>query len=726
VSGKELKADLHKAMKISFLQNYLKMKKIIFLLFLLTAIMAKSQNYTPYQTIRQDAINKFNEGDYFSALETILLIRKKCDIPKKNDLNLWEETCTKALKEHFALIVRERKRLDSIADAERRESIIRLKTQFDLRVLNSIKTNKLFTEEIRQRFKDSITNGLVNYRLPDSIYYFLDSIEYIDSDSLFIRKLRNLKYIKLKDLDDNSLIQFFQTADSLKNLKIIKLYECNPKLVPLKYQSYIVDIDNSYNKSSILSDILDFKHLKILNIYNSKIDSFPSGFFNLTQLTNIDLSYNLIKTIPDQISQLTNLSKLNLEGNDINHISYRLFTLQKLQEIFLNGDSIENISFPKQSNIKLLRPIVINSISTDSTKLNIKTKRIDFLTKIPELANNIVSINLSDRFIDTISFSSEHLNNLRCLNLSGNFFDNLTVKFEYFKRLERFDISDNCFKVLPQNMNLLISLKEFIYERKFYQIDNSGIMWGKPFILKDIKFSNNSDGLFASSFTALNRLAALMIKNPKLIIKITGHTDNVGSDRYNERLSLARATSVKEYLVNKRAIDEKRIFVEGKGEKEPIVINDTPEGQAKNRRIEVRFALLDTNKLTEKKELNIPKDDQKPDWQLEIPPDFMFPASLQLLNLNNQNIGRFDKKILLLAQLKELDLLGNQIKEVPKGIDKLRNLEQLDLQNNQLTKLPRQIKRCKSLRELYLQGNPIQAKEQEKIKKWLPDCKVYF
>ena len=73
--------------------------------------------------------------------------------------------------------------------------------------------------------------------------------------------------------------------------------------------------------------------------------------------------------------------------------------------------------------------------------------------------------------------------------------------------------------------------------------------------------------------------------NLEVIIAV-GHTDSVGSDAYNQKLSLRRSQAVKAYLVSK-GIDNTRIYTEGKGEKQPVADNKTKEGRAKNRRVEI-------------------------------------------------------------------------------------------------------------------------------------------
>jgi type IX secretion system PorP/SprF family membrane protein len=88
------------------------------------------------------------------------------------------------------------------------------------------------------------------------------------------------------------------------------------------------------------------------------------------------------------------------------------------------------------------------------------------------------------------------------------------------------------------------------------------------------------------SYKSLTRLGTMLMENPDMRLRIEGHTDNVGGDSMNMTLSKARSTAVKVFLTD-RGVDNKSIMIFYYGEQKPIATNDTEEGRAKNRRVEL-------------------------------------------------------------------------------------------------------------------------------------------
>lgn len=103
----------------------------------------------------------------------------------------------------------------------------------------------------------------------------------------------------------------------------------------------------------------------------------------------------------------------------------------------------------------------------------------------------------------------------------------------------------------------------------------------------NVMFDTDSSEIKQQAYTALDKVVDILVADPLLTIEIQGHTDNVGSEIYNNRLSRARALAVMNYLVRK-GIAEYRLSAVGYGMSMPTASNDTVEGRAKNRRVELR------------------------------------------------------------------------------------------------------------------------------------------
>ncbi len=107
--------------------------------------------------------------------------------------------------------------------------------------------------------------------------------------------------------------------------------------------------------------------------------------------------------------------------------------------------------------------------------------------------------------------------------------------------------------------------------------------------LNNIFFDFDKFILRPESFPELNRLAELLSEHPSISIEVSGHTDNVGPDEYNLRLSKNRAEKVTQYLLQK-GVAKERVKTSSFGETRPVDTNATKEGRQKNRRVE--FTIL--------------------------------------------------------------------------------------------------------------------------------------
>lgn len=105
---------------------------------------------------------------------------------------------------------------------------------------------------------------------------------------------------------------------------------------------------------------------------------------------------------------------------------------------------------------------------------------------------------------------------------------------------------------------------------------------------QNIFFKTGSAKLLAKSYKSLKDVAQILKDNSSYKIDVDGHTDNVGTDEMNQKLSESRANSVKQYLIG-NGIEESRITATGYGETKPIADNKTAAGRAKNRRVEMHL-----------------------------------------------------------------------------------------------------------------------------------------
>jgi outer membrane protein OmpA-like peptidoglycan-associated protein len=101
-----------------------------------------------------------------------------------------------------------------------------------------------------------------------------------------------------------------------------------------------------------------------------------------------------------------------------------------------------------------------------------------------------------------------------------------------------------------------------------------------------VTFAFNSSDLNSQFYPVLDKVSGTLAEYNKTIIEVAGHTDSIGSDAYNQQLSERRANSVAAYLSG-HGIDRARMVTIGAGEGHPVASNDSDEGRAENRRVEI-------------------------------------------------------------------------------------------------------------------------------------------
>ncbi len=142
---------------------------------------------------------------------------------------------------------------------------------------------------------------------------------------------------------------------------------------------------------------------------------------------------------------------------------------------------------------------------------------------------------------------------------------------DYFFHSENFVIADT-------------SIHEVI--RKDIELQPMGI--GAKIVLNNVFFDTGKATLRPESFPELNRLANILLDYKNIRVEISGHTDNVGSDSYNQGLSEKRAKSVMEYILT-RGVDPLQIVAVGYGESQPRADNSSASGKQLNRRVEAKI-----------------------------------------------------------------------------------------------------------------------------------------
>lgn len=134
-----------------------------------------------------------------------------------------------------------------------------------------------------------------------------------------------------------------------------------------------------------------------------------------------------------------------------------------------------------------------------------------------------------------------------------------------------------------QEMEAALAEEQAKHELEIQKLENETL---KIDISSEVSFDFDSAALKPAFTPTLNKVADILQRYPKTIIHVVGHTDSVGSESYNMRLSERRAQSVADFLAN-RGVMSDRLYPSGRGESEPRATNDTEAGRQLNRRVEI-------------------------------------------------------------------------------------------------------------------------------------------
>ncbi len=203
----------------------------------------------------------------------------------------------------------------------------------------------------------------------------------------------------------------------------------------------------------------------------------------------------------------------------------------------------------------------------------VKANVMDAITRQPVVANvEIIELSTGKLFASAMTGNDGEF--LLTLPAGANYALNVS-KEKYLFYSENFALNEPGTMDKPYRLSIALS--------PLADVANA-----KPIVLKNVFFETGSAALKPESLTELARLKRLLDENPTLKIQINGHTDNVGSDADNLKLSEARAKAVYDHLVQNGA-DASRLKFKGFGEAVPAASNDAEEGRKMNRRTEYQI-----------------------------------------------------------------------------------------------------------------------------------------
>ena len=362
-----------------------------------------------------------------------------------------------------------------------------------------------------------------------------------------------LAAVKVSDPNTSSFIILLESDPSTGNYKFVLNQKKKYLLEFIKdgysYDYFILN-EKDTDTSHIIKDIYMFSYVDlILNVFDEEIfEPLKSNFKIFDRNFKNEISTKIKEDQKGRYRINLAIDKnYNIITQSSNFISDTL--------TFNLTDKIQYSEFERDIELKPLKEefeINVSDIETDSL--------MDVEIVITNLEKNEVIIakpelNEEGKYVIKLRKGDKYEVNVK--SPKGYAYYNTTIDMESDKAKEKLDV-----KLTPLKARTKITLN-------------------------NITFETNSADLNASSFSELDRVVKLMLDNPDIKIEISAHTDDIGSVKYNIKLSNKRAQTVVDYLKNNK-IDKERLIAKGYGESSPLVPNSSDENRAQNRRVELK------------------------------------------------------------------------------------------------------------------------------------------
>jgi len=512
---------------------------------------------------------------------------------------------------------------------------------------------------------------------------FLNEIsENIDFNDYILKKGNSSRVLNIlmeyykKHPSENLIKKTFNPKNEPQNsLEFLKKYAYSIKIdnneisktkISLEQISKITYLDISENVLYELPEYFsEFISLKKLELYKCNFYEFPKSLFSLKYLEYLDLSNNRIKILPNSIKKMQSLREINLNHNRMRVLSKKIGKLQKLKKLNLGVNwfaSIPEELYTLQNlehlNIELFKDISIDKLAKlkNLTTLNIGSTHLSlFPSKLVEL-KKLVNLDISSNELSALPREITEFKNLKRLDLSHNNFEHIPRILAKMKKLTKLDMAINDIHVV----DAYISEFEYIEDLNLDYNDIKDINVTFPY-LKSLSLEGTNLKYIPRSVTNIKTLENLKIDN---IESIDEHIGNL--------------------------INLKSLVLDASDGK----ILDIPSNFSKLQKLQkldLRYNYFTKIPSVIFKLKNLKSLEMYDCKVTKIPKEIENLKSLEILSLGNNKINDIHENIGKLSNLKELYLGGNKIKLLPTGIADLKKLNLLDISDNPIKNLPSEL-----------------------------------